>query len=350
MGLNSLFPRVASSVFSIGLFVPGFWFLFLHLAIDFNSVPVPKWKRDAHWFYAAGWTLLGIAALVALLRTPEGRDALRRTDETLARDAARAAARKQAKEAEAADEGPALDMVGCDDADGGLSSARTGVDEWRGGGRGRSVWRRAYGGCSLGALCSACRGSGVRTGAGVGAVASARSGPAAAALDEEAGAVALLRVIVLSLASLGLSIFAVVTLSSLFTRVPSASPSLPGVLIYTKNSADFAGRVLTLLPPVIANQRQLLVAVVVRFCLLPIFIAYLFNALFPSTSSSGDAFVIALVAVSSVTSGYLNTAAYAQAAALVPSTLKAVAAGWMNVSFQVSVLLSLGFCFALLAA
>lgn len=147
-----------------------------------------------------------------------------------------------------------------------------------------------------------------------------------------------------SLLSIFASIFVIVCITSFFTVVPSDNIQLPVILFYVKNGADFAGRCASLLPFSINNQWHLLWAVAARCLLFPVFFIYTLTPAF----GRSDILIIMIVAISSVTSGWVNTQCYMVASASVKAEHKPTAAGLMNLVFQTSILASLGASIGLL--
>jgi hypothetical protein len=150
--------------------------------------------------------------------------------------------------------------------------------------------------------------------------------------------------IYIAIISIFASIFAIVAITTYFTKVPGSGnvvdvKSLPVMLFYVKNSADFLGRVFTLLPLCIKTQKVLGVVVFLRFLLVPVFFMYAMNV-FPAD----DVLILVLVGVSGVTSGYINTSCFVVAGGYMktPDAKKAGSA-LMNLSLQGALVASISF-------
>ena len=150
--------------------------------------------------------------------------------------------------------------------------------------------------------------------------------------------------IYVAIISIFASIFAIVAITTYFTKVPGSGQivdikSLPVMLFYVKNSADFLGRVFTLLPLCIRTQKVLGIVVFLRFLLVPVFFMYAMNV-FPAD----DMLILLLVGVSGVTSGYINTSCFVVAGGYMktPDAKKAGSA-LMNLSLQGALVASISF-------
>jgi hypothetical protein len=271
---NSLWPARTASVFSMGLFAPGFILLGLHAAIGFSVPPSPA-ASATHWYVSGCIGLMAVVVFVLLIVSERGTQLCAEMDEKT-----RAKAATTTKEIELTEVEPSSKAEPTP-----VSKPKEGPSlVWR------SIWP--------------------------------------------------------SLLSVFVSIIAIVSITSFFGAAPSADKNLPATLFYVKNGCDFAGRMLTLFPMVIKNQTQLLIAVAVRLVAMPLFFAYILTEAF----GRSDGFLIALVAVSAVVSGYLNTACYQLAAKSVNKAEKPAASSLMTLSFQAALLASIGLSFAILSA
>ena len=151
------------------------------------------------------------------------------------------------------------------------------------------------------------------------------------------------KMIAVCLVSIFVSIFAIVAITTYFTKIESSgtvgNPALPVILFYVKNSTDFLGRCFTLLPLCIQSQKSLGFAVSVRFLLVPIFFIYAVANIFVS-----DVFLLLLVAVSGLTSGYINTCCFVVAGQYMKTpSAKSSGAALMNISVQASLIVAIAF-------
>jgi len=363
---NSLWPSKASSVFSMGLFLPGFLFMALHAAIGFTETfPPSADKKAAHWYFAGSMGLVGIVAFLALLYGPRGAQLCDEMDARARATAAAATLVGGTQEGKDCTPGATTALTISKAAPSGSSSASPGgegsarrsssssLDSGAGPcAQDGDVEMSAVAAAGSQRRADATAGSDAPLAGKAGAAAAPPgclpgSGAAAAAAAPGAGPVSVPVYILLlpSLGSVFVSIIAIVSITSFFTAAPSADPSLPATLFYVKNGCDFLGRAFTLAPPVIRSQWQLVASTAVRFTAMPLFFVYVFT----EALGRSDGFLVALVAVSAVISGYLNTMCYQLAAKSVSPAQKPAASTLMNMSFQASLLASIGLSFAILA-
>jgi hypothetical protein len=133
------------------------------------------------------------------------------------------------------------------------------------------------------------------------------------------------------------------TQTTYFTKIDSdgtvGNAFLPVVLFYVKNSTDFLGRCFTLMPLCIKDQKVLAVSVAFRFLLVPLFFIYAVANIF-----THDIFLLVLVAISGLTSGYINTCCFVVAGQYMRTPgLKSSGAALMNISFQAALIVSISF-------
>ena len=162
--------------------------------------------------------------------------------------------------------------------------------------------------------------------------------------SKDSGMKQVAKLINVALVSIFASIFAIVAITTYFTKVPGSGTlvdgsSLPVTLFYVKNSTDFLGRVFTLFPLLIKSQHSLGIIVFLRFLLVPVFFAYAMGGL-----PADDILIIILVGISGLTSGYINTSCFVVAGQYMksPDTKKAGSA-LMNLSLQGALIASIGF-------
>lgn len=279
---NALFCKTCASVFSMGMFAPGFVFMAFQLSTDFSSNPKRKIGdmplTHMHWVIAAVLSFVGVIALFILLNHPTARGKLSAADEKLKRDAEQ----KQFEETQL----PHLN---------GAAEKNTELDE------------------------------------------------EAASNDDDSSMVGVAKTIAVCLVSIFVSIFAIVAITTYFTKIESSgtvgNPALPVILFYVKNSTDFLGRCFTLLPLCIRSQKSLGFAVTVRFLLVPLFFIYAVANIFVS-----DVFLLLLVAVSGLTSGYINTCCFVVAGQYMKTpSAKSSGAALMNISVQASLIVAIAF-------
>ncbi len=276
---NAVFSKTCASIFTMGMFSPGFIFMAFQLSTDFSANPKAMLGSVSlahlHWYIAGAVSAVGVVALVVMLNHPLSKRLLAATDRKLQADYA-----QRLRDAE------------------NLAIA---------GGSGRRV------------------------------------GPGSKGAADEASPTIVLRTISICVASIFTSIFAIVSITTYFTKIPSSGmvghASLPVVLFYVKNSSDFLGRVLTLAPLCITSQRSLGIVVFVRFLLVPVFFIYA-----TTDFMSNDLLLLILVGVSGVTAGYINTSCFVVAGSYMKSpTQKKTGAGVMNLTMQLSLVVSILF-------
>ncbi len=300
---NGFWPTRAAAVFSLGLFLPGFLFIALHAIVGFEATfPPTKENKDAHWYFGGAAGFLGLAAFLGLLFGPRGTAICAEKD-------AQAAARASAGSAKRDSAG--VELIGMSEAsDPEATLSSSGAPKHETGGP--RIVRKS------------------------------------SAADRENRNIALRaawNVVWPSLLSIFISIFAIVCITSFFTAAPSPNPSLPATLFFVKNGCDFLGKALTLLPPLIRSQWQLVLASAVRFVPLPLFFLHVFTPVL----GRNDVFLIALVAASAVISGYLNTSCFQIAAKTVNAEQRPAAKLLVNLSFQTSLLASIALSFTIMA-
>ena len=273
---NAIFSKTCASVFSMGMFAPGFVFMAFQLSTDFSSGPKRKIGSlslaHIHWIIAAALSFIGVVALFLLLNHPYSKQLLTENDVALKKEAAK-------KE---------FETNNLHALSGGKSSEKKEED-----------------------------------------------------IDSSMSGVA--KLLGIALISIFVSIFAIVAITTYFTKIASdglvGNAALPVTLFYVKNSTDFLGRCFTLLPLCIRNQKVLGVSVGLRFLLVPMFFIYAVALPFHS-----DIFLLLLVAVSGLTSGYINTCCFVVAGSYMKNpALKSSGAALMNISFQAALIVSISF-------
>ena len=360
---NSMFPRQASAVFSMGLFAPGFFYLALHQIIGFaREAPVPEWKRSLHWYFGGVMTLVGLGASMCLLLSPQGLALCDQMDRQTQGLPTMTAAKPLDNGTSSMPKGERISQGPDSKKERRASTLQARQNDQR-----LDVGAAVASSHPEGACGTMGRDAGMAI-AGGNAVAGEDSldHDIEALLDEQhdknsaysgqgthqgrkspssdGSMMAVGLSIWQSLASIFASIFVIVCITSFFTVVPTSNVQLPVILFYVKNGADFAGRCASLLPFSLTDQRHLMIAVGFRCLLFPVFFVYTLSEAF----GRSDVLIIMIVAVSSVSSGYINTQCYMAAAATVSSADRPMAAGLMNLVFQTSILASLGASIVLL--
>jgi hypothetical protein len=91
---NAIFSKACASVFSMGMFAPGFVFMAFQLGTDFSSNPKRKIGdmplAHLHWVIAAILSFIGVIALMLLLNHPYSKQLLKDADIKLKEDAEKA--------------------------------------------------------------------------------------------------------------------------------------------------------------------------------------------------------------------------------------------------------------------
>ena len=84
---NAIFSKTCASVFSMGMFAPGFVFMAFQLGTNFSANPKAKVggvsKAHLHWIIAAVLSFVGVVALIVLLNHPKSRVLLANADKEL---------------------------------------------------------------------------------------------------------------------------------------------------------------------------------------------------------------------------------------------------------------------------
>ena len=84
---NAIFSKTCASVFSMGMFAPGFVFMAFQLGTNFSANPKAKVggvsKAHLHWIIAAVLSFVGVVALIMLLNHPKSRVLLANADKEL---------------------------------------------------------------------------------------------------------------------------------------------------------------------------------------------------------------------------------------------------------------------------
>lgn len=84
---NAIFSKTCASVFSMGMFAPGFVFMAFQLTTNFSANPKAKVggmsKAHLHWIIAAVLSFVGVVALIVLLNHPKSRVLLANADKEL---------------------------------------------------------------------------------------------------------------------------------------------------------------------------------------------------------------------------------------------------------------------------
>jgi hypothetical protein len=90
---NAIFSKTCASVFSMGMFAPGFVFMAFQLSTNFSAGPKRKIGTMSlahmHWVIAAVLSFVGVIALILLLNHPLSREMLKNADKKLAEEAAK---------------------------------------------------------------------------------------------------------------------------------------------------------------------------------------------------------------------------------------------------------------------